>query len=111
MSDETSIEIDSGWMEDVTFNVDTCNSAIQEYIDSRKYEPSSDNKSIMSWIEQSQSEDSKIDIEKQQNGNKYVEHVQQKLPYLSSRLNRLTLKKLSKKKEMYIEITTVPQLN
>ena len=111
MSDETSIEIDSGWMEDVTFNVDTCNSAIQEYIDSRKCEPSSDNKSIMSWIEQSQSEDSKIDIEKQQNGNKYVEYVQQKLPYLSSRLNRLTLKKLSKKKEMYIEITTVPQLN
>ena len=51
MSDEASIETDPGWMEDVTFNVDTCNSDIQEYIDSRKDKPPSDNRSIRSWIE------------------------------------------------------------
>lgn len=28
MSDEASIETDPGWMEDVTFNIDTCNSDI-----------------------------------------------------------------------------------
>ena len=46
ISDETSMEINPGWMKDVTFNVVTCNSDIQEYIDSRKDEPPSDNRSI-----------------------------------------------------------------
>ena len=35
MSDEASIETNPGSMEDVTFNVYTCNSDIEEYIDSR----------------------------------------------------------------------------
>ena len=48
MSDGVSIETDPGWMEDVTFNVDTCNSDIQEYIDSRKDELPPDNISIRS---------------------------------------------------------------
>ena len=91
MSDETSIEIDPGWMEDVTFNVDTCNSDIQEYIDSRKNEPPSDNRSIRSWIEHCQSEDGKIDIENQQNENKYMEHVPENLSNLANRLNGLTI--------------------
>ena len=42
MSDENNIEIDPGWMEDVTFNVDTCNSDIQEYTHPRKDEPPPD---------------------------------------------------------------------
>ena len=56
MPDETSIGTDPAWMEDVTFNVDTCNSNIQEYIDFRKDKPPSDNRSIRSWIERCQSE-------------------------------------------------------
>ena len=48
MADEASIETNPGWIEDVTFHVDTCNSDIQEYIDSRKDEPPSDNRSIRS---------------------------------------------------------------
>ena len=51
MSDEASIETDPGWMEDVTFNVDTCNSDIQKHMDSRKDEPPSDNRFISLWIE------------------------------------------------------------
>ena len=39
MSDEVTIEKDPGWMEDLTFNVDTNHSDIPEYIDSRKDEP------------------------------------------------------------------------
>ena len=65
MSDEASIETDPGWMEDVRFNVDTCISDIEEYIDSRKDEPPSDNRSIRSWNERCQSEDGKSDIENQ----------------------------------------------
>ena len=91
MSDEVSIETDPGWMEDVTFNVDTCHSDIQEYIDSRKDESPSDNRSIRSWIERCQSEDGKSDIDRQQNGNKYVEHVQENQSDLANRLNALTL--------------------
>ena len=78
-------------MEDVTFNVDTCNSGIQEYVDSRRDEPPSDNRSTRSWIEHSQSEDSKSDIEKQRNENKYVEHAKGNLSDLANRLNGLTL--------------------
>ena len=48
MSYGVSIETDSGWMEDVTFNFDTFHSDIQEYIDSRKDEQPSDNISIRS---------------------------------------------------------------
>ena len=50
-------------MEDVTVNVDTSNSDIQEYIDSRTDKPPPDNKSIRSWIERCQSKDGKSDIE------------------------------------------------
>ena len=92
MSDEVSIKTDPDWMEDVTFNVDTCNSDIQEYIDSRKDEPPSDNGSIRSWIERCQSQDGKNDIEKQQNEKKYVEQVQENLSDLANSLNGLTLK-------------------
>ena len=87
MSDET----DPGWMKDVTFNVDTCNSDVQVYIDSRKDDLLSDNRSIRSWIERCQSENGKGDIEKQRNENKYVEHVQENLSDLVNRLNGLTL--------------------
>ena len=48
MSDETSIEIAPRWMKDVTFNVGTCNSDMQEYIDSKKDKPPSDNRYIRS---------------------------------------------------------------
>ena len=91
MSDEVRVETDPGWMKDVTFNVDTCNSDIQEYIDSRKDESPSNNRSIRSWIERCQNEDGKSDIEKQQNENKFVEHVQENLSDLANRLNGLTL--------------------
>ena len=91
MSDETSIEIAPRWMKDVTFNVGTCNSDMQEYIDSKKDEPPSDNRSIRSWIERCQSGDGKTDIEKQRNENKYVEHVQENLSNLANRLNGVTL--------------------
>ena len=76
MSDEAKIETDPGWMEDVTLNVDTCNSDIQECIDSRKDEPPSGNRSIRSWIERCQSEDGKSDTENQRNENKYMERDQ-----------------------------------
>ena len=89
--------------------VDTGNSDIQEYIDSRKDELPSDKGSIRSWIERCQSEDGKSDIEKQQNENKYAEQVQENLSDLANRLKGLTLKELSKKNETYIEITTAPQ--
>ena len=91
MFDEASIETDPGWMEDVTFNVDTCNSDIQEYIDSTKNEPPSDNRSIRSWIEGCQSEDGKSDIENQRNENKYMEHVPENLSDLANTLNGLIL--------------------
>ena len=91
MSDKASIEVDPEWIEDVTFNLDTCNSDIQEYIDSRKDEPPSDNRSIRSWIKRCQSEDGKSDIENQRNENKYMEHVHENLSNLANRLNRLTL--------------------
>ena len=91
MSDEASIETDLGWMEDVTFNVDTCNSDIQKCIDSRKDKPPSDNRSVRSWIERCQSEDGKSDIENQRNENKYMEHIPENLSDLANRLNGLTL--------------------
>ena len=78
-------------MEDVTLNVDTSNSDIQEYIDSKTDKPHSDNKSIRSWIERCQNEDGKSDIEKQRNENKYVQHVQENLSDLANRLNKLIL--------------------
>ena len=79
MSDEASIETDPGWMEDVTFNVDTCNSDIQKHMDSRKDEPPSDNRFISLWIERFQNEDDKSDIENQRNENKFMEHVPENL--------------------------------
>ena len=91
MPDEASIETDAGWMKDVTFNVDTCNSDIQEYIDSRKDEPPSNNRSIRSWIERCQSENGKSDIENQQNENKYMKHLPENLSDLANMLNELTL--------------------
>ena len=91
MSDEASIETNPGSMEDVTFNIDTCNSDIQKYIDSRKDEPPSDNRSIRSRIERCQGEDGKSDIENQRNKNEYMEHVPENLSNLAIRLNGLIL--------------------
>ena len=51
----------------------------------------------------------KSDIDKQQNENNYMEHVQKDLSDLANRLNGLTLQGTDKKKETYIEITTVPK--
>lgn len=42
-------------------------------------------------IEPCQSEDGKSGIEKQQNENRYVEHVEENLSDLANRLNRLAL--------------------
>ena len=81
----------------------------RSHIDSKKDEPPSHNRSIRSWTERCQSEDGKSDIEKQRNENNYAEHVQKNLSDLANRLNGLTLQGTDKKKETYIEITTVPQ--
>ena len=78
-------------MEDVTFNLDTCNSDIQEHIDPRKDEPPSDNRSIGLWIKRCKSEDGKSDIENQQNENKYMEHVPENLSDLVNKLTGLML--------------------
>lgn len=94
-------------MGDVTLNADTCNSNIQENVDYRRDEPPSDNWSIRSWIERCQSEDGKSDIEKQQNENKYVEHVQEDLSNLARRLNRLTLEGNEKEEGNVPKIITI----
>ena len=72
---------------------------IQEYIDSRKDEPPSDNRSIRSWIELCQSEDGKSDIENQRNANKYMEHVPENLSDLANRLNGLVALQGTKQEE------------
>ena len=94
-------------MGDVTLNADTCNSNIQENVDYRKDEPPSDNRSIRSWIERCQSEDGKSDTEKQQNENKYMEHVQKDLSNLARRLNGLTLQGTEKEEGNVPKIITI----
>lgn len=42
---------DSVWLEDITFNVDTCNSGVKEYLESRKDDPLSENRSTMSRLQ------------------------------------------------------------
>ena len=108
MSDEPSIETDPRRMEDVTFNVDTCNSDIQRYIDFTKDEPPSYNRSITSWNERCQSEDGKSDIEKERSENKYVEHVQENLPNLANRLKGLTLQGTKQEEENVHRDNTCP---
>ena len=40
--DESRQNEDEGWIKDVTYNVNTCNSYVKEYFDSRKDEPPSE---------------------------------------------------------------------
>lgn len=42
---------DSIWLEDITFNVDTCDSGVKEYLESRKDDPLSENRSTMSRLQ------------------------------------------------------------
>ena len=46
--DESNQSKDGGWIEDVTYNVDTCNSDVKEYL--RKDEPPSEVSSVTSWL-------------------------------------------------------------
>ena len=105
MSDEISIETDPGWTEDVTFNVNTCNSDVQKYIDSRKDDRPSDNRSISSQIERCQSEDGNCKIQKQQNENKYVELLQENMSDVGNRLNGQALQGTEQEEQNNIEIS------
>ena len=40
------------WILEIQFEIDTCNSTVQEYLDSRKDDPPSDTQSISSWAKQ-----------------------------------------------------------
>ena len=40
--DEIKQSEDESWIKDVTYNVNTCNSDVKEYLDSRKDEPPSE---------------------------------------------------------------------
>ena len=42
---------DSVSLKDITFNVDTCNSEVKEYLESRKDYPLSENRSTMSRLQ------------------------------------------------------------
>ena len=97
---DENIDFDPGWIEDVIFNIDTCNSCVQEYIDLRKDDSSSgaSSKSIKSWIRHCELET--IDFENQQE----KETPEENLSDLTDKLNNMTIKSAEKesKKESCI---------
>ena len=52
LEENENIEFDPGWIEDVIFSIDTCNSCVEEYLNSRKDDSNSSasGNSVSSWI-------------------------------------------------------------
>ena len=52
LAENENIEFDPGWIEDVIFSIDTCNSYVEEYLNSRKDDSNSSasGNSVSSWI-------------------------------------------------------------
>ena len=55
--DESNLNENEGWIEDVTCNADTCSSDVREYLDSRTDEPPSEVSSVALWFNRCANED------------------------------------------------------
>ena len=58
LAENENIEFDPGWIEDVIFSIDTCNSCLEEYMNSRKDDSNSSarDNSVSSWTWQCEKE-------------------------------------------------------
>ena len=88
--DESNQSEDKGWIEDITYTVDTCNSDVKEYLDSRKDGPPSGVSSVISWLNCCTNED----ITTEAHGTNILEKevIHRNLSDLAKDINNLTLK-------------------
>ena len=57
LAENENIEFDPEWIEDVIFSIDTCNSCVEKYMNSRKNDSnSSASGSVSSWIRRCEKE-------------------------------------------------------
>ena len=86
----TKFSEDDGWLEDVTYNVDTCNSDVNEYLESRRDEPPSENRSITSWLQRCENEEriGEVDLKLHHSGNTANGNMSD----LANDLDKLTLR-------------------
>ena len=88
LAENENIEFDPGWIEDVIFSIDTCNSCVEEYLNSRKDDSNSSasGNSVSSWIWRYEKEN--LQFRRQEENETHHE----KLSDLANKLNDLRIK-------------------